>query len=130
MSGLTDKQRALFLGTNYATVSTIARDGSPRSTTIWCHIGDDDVIELNSRQGRGWPANLERDPRVALSVFDCADPLNQVNVVGHVIEMTTDGAQAHVDMLARKYDGEDFGERVGEVRVRIRIAVDSADSWG
>jgi PPOX class probable F420-dependent enzyme len=126
---LNDRQRALFERPNYATVCTIARDGSPRSTTVWCHLGRDEVVELNSRQGRGWPANLARDPRVAISVFDCTDPLDQVNISGHVIEITTDGAQAHVNMLANKYDGADFGVREGETRVLIRVAIDSVNSW-
>ena len=46
---------------------------------------------------------------------------------GKVTEITTDGADAHIDALAKKYLGVDTYpmRRAGEVRVKVRITPES-----
>ena len=126
---LTPKQRTILEGKNFYTVSTIGRDGAPRSTTIWGDLEGEDIT-VNTSEGRGWLANLRRDPRVAVAVHDVADPYNQVSLRGRAVELTNEGAQDHIDALSRKYTGQDFGLRPGHTRVKIRIAIDHARSWG
>ena len=126
-----EKKRALLRGPNFYAIATLGKDGGPRSTTIWGHLGDDDLIEVNSREGRGWPSNLRRDPRVAIEVHSEKRPYEQVSIVGHVVEMTTDGAVESINRLSEKYTGNpDYKIREGAIRVRIRIAIDRATSWG
>jgi PPOX class probable F420-dependent enzyme len=126
---LTEKQRAVLLGKNFYTVSTIGKDGGPRSTTIWGDLDGDDVV-LNSVEGRGWLANIRRDPRVAIAVHDMEDPYSQVSLTGRAVEVTADGGQEGIDQLSRKYTGSDYRTRPGDTRVRVRVRLDGARSWG
>ena len=53
----------------YATIATIDADGSPRQAVIWYRVDGDEIV-INSLVGRRWPANLLRDPRIAVAVHD------------------------------------------------------------
>ena len=128
MTELSDKKRELLLGRNFYTLSTIGKDGSPRSTTIWGDLDGDDVL-VNSVEGRGWLANIRRDPRVAIAVHEEGSAYNQVSIRGHVVDETTEGGLEHIDALSRKYTGKDYEPR-DQKRVKVRIAIDSARSWG
>lgn len=128
MADLTAKQRAILMGRNFYTLSTIGKDGAPRSTTIWGDL-DGAEITVNSVEGRGWLANVRRDPRVAVAVHDVQDPYSQVSIRGHVVDETTEGGLAHIDELSRKYTGKDYEPR-DQKRVKVRVAIDEARSWG
>jgi len=130
MAQLTDKQRAVLRGKNFYTVSTIGKDGAPRSTTVWGDLDGDDIV-VNTREGRGWLANLRRDPRVAIAVHDMSDPYQQVSLVGRAVDMTSEGGQEGIDHLSQKYTGEPvYKTPPGDTRVAVRIALDHARSWG
>ena len=130
MANLTDRQRGVLRVKNFYTLSTIGKDGAPRSTTIWGEVEGDDVL-LNTAEGRGWLANIRRDPRVAIAVFELGDPYNQVSLTGRVVEITAEGGQAGIDMLSEKYTGEPrYPTPPGAVRVHVRVALDAAHSWG
>ena len=128
MAELTATQRAILKGTNFYTLSTIGKDGAPRATTIWGDLVGEDIT-VNSVEGRGWLANIRRDPRVAVTVHDNENPYSQVSVRGHAVEETSEGALEHIDSLSRKYTGKDYEPR-DQRRVKVRIAMDSVRSWG
>jgi PPOX class probable F420-dependent enzyme len=81
---------------------------------------------FNTAEGRVKARNLHRDPRVAVSVIDPDDPYNVVAVRGTVIDITTNGADEHIDSLAQKYLGVDTYpmRREGEVRIKVRVRTD------
>jgi len=64
------------------------------------------------------------DGRVALDIYDQANPYRQAAIRGKIVEMTTDGADAHIDRLAKKYLGQDTYpfRQPGERRVVLKIA--------
>jgi PPOX class probable F420-dependent enzyme len=66
---------------NHAVLSTLNADGSVHSTIIWINR-EDDNIAFNSARGRVWPANLERDPRVTLTLLDESDPYTYAVLTG------------------------------------------------
>jgi PPOX class probable F420-dependent enzyme len=106
MSTLTDPEvKNLLDNPNYAVVSTHNEDGSILSTIIWVGA-DDEKVELNSAVGRRWPTNLERDPRVTVLVYEANNPYNYVEIRGTATS-TTEGADEHIDGLAKKYLGQD-----------------------
>jgi hypothetical protein len=80
---------------------------------------------FNTARGRVKQSNLESDPRVAVSVVDPDDPFNVVVVRGTVVA-TEDGADAHIDSLAKKYMGLDTYpmRQPGEVRVKYTVKAD------
>jgi PPOX class probable F420-dependent enzyme len=108
-----------------ASLATIASDGSPQITPLWIDVDGGDLI-INTARGRAKERNLSRSPKVAVCVIDPDDPYNVIAVRGTVTEITTDGADAHIDSLAKKYLGVDtYPMRTeGEVRVKIRIRTD------
>ena len=76
--------------------------------------------------------NLKANPNVALSVQDPDNPYRYVQVRGRVAEMTEQGADAHIDALAKKYMGKDKYpyRRPGEVRVMVKIRPESVQAMG
>ena len=87
---------------------------------------DDDHIIFNTAEGRLKTRNMHRDPRVAITVFNADNPFEQVTIRGRVVEMTHDGADAHIDSLAKKYLGQDRypGHTPEEQRVIVKVAPD------
>ena len=102
------------------------RDGSPQVTPVWVDTDGENVL-VNTALGRVKTRNMERDPRVAIAVYDPAEPYNRVlNVRGRVIDITPEGANDHIDRLAKNYTGADryAGHRPDQTRVTVTIAVE------
>ena len=122
---LRDRDRRIIDAPNFASVATLMPDGSPQVSTIWIDRDGDDVL-FNTAEGRVKTDNLRRDGRVAISVFDQHDHDEQVIVRGTVVDMTTEGADEHIDFLAKKYLGADsypFRDPK-EQRVIVRVRPD------
>jgi PPOX class probable F420-dependent enzyme len=117
-----DKARQLVARPVLASLTTLNADGSPQITPLWVEMDGDDLL-FNTAEGRIKARNLHRDPRVAVSVVDPDDPYNVVAVQGKVVDITTDGADAHIDSLAKKYLGVDTYpmRQEGEVRIKVRV---------
>ena len=117
--------KALLDGVHFATLATVMPDGSPQASTMWVDR-DGDHIRFNTAEGRVKPRNMDRDPRVAVSIFNAEDPYESYAVQGRVIEKRHEGADAHIDALAFKYLGaEEYPYRVaGQVRVIYIIEVE------
>ena len=114
----------------FAHVATLMKDGSPQVTPVWVDREGDKVV-INSAAGRVKDKNLKRDGRVALSISDPTNPYRMLAIRGKVVEITTDGAEDHIDRLAMKYMGvEKYPYRQpGEVRVRYVIEPISVSSF-
>ena len=122
---LSAKARALITRPVLASLATLNPDGSPQITPLWVDLDGDDVV-FNTAQGRKKARNLERDARVAVTVIDPDDQYNVVAFQGTVSDVTTEGADAHIDAMAKKYLGVDTYpmRREGEVRVRVTVRTD------
>ncbi len=114
--------QALLEGKNFANVATLRADGSVQVSPVWVDIEDGKPV-VNSAEGRAWPRNLERDPRVTLAVQNLENPYEYVEIRGRVVERTHDGADEHIDSLAKKYMGLDSYplRQPGEQRVILRV---------
>lgn len=112
----------LFSGKNFAFIATLMKDGSPQLSPVWIDV-DGDTIIVNTAEGRVKHKNVSRDPRVAISVFDSANPYMMVTVRGRVIAQEKAGAENHIDLMAKKYLGMDKypGRAPGEKRILLRI---------
>ncbi len=117
--------KALLDGANFATLATLMADGSPQASTMWVDR-ESDHIRFNTAEGRVKPRNMDRDPRVAVSIYNAADPYEAYAVQGRVVEKRHRGADAHIDALAKKYLGADeYPFRVaGDTRVTYVIEVE------
>ncbi len=125
------RSKELLQAKNFCNVSTIRSDGSVHSAPVWVDLQDGRPV-LNTAEGRAWPANLERDPRVTLTVQNMDNPYEYVAIRGRVAERTHDGADEHIDAMAKKYLGQDTYpfRQPGEERVIIRIDPQYVHVWG
>ena len=122
MTQLNERQQQLITEPNLAHVVTLMKDGAPQSTPVWVDYADGYVL-INTADTRQKARNLQRDPRIALSVVDRNRLGNYVEVRGRVVEMTREGADEHYAFLARKYFGPDAKPRLtpGEQRIIVKI---------
>jgi PPOX class probable F420-dependent enzyme len=112
----------LLKAKNFAHVGTLRADGSMQVAPTWVDVQDGRPV-VNTAEGRAWPRNLERDPRITLEVQNMENPYEYVEIRGRVAERTHEGADEHIDALAKKYLGVDEYpmRQPGEQRVIIRI---------
>ncbi len=117
-----DRTLELLRAPNFCQVATLRRDGTAHVTPVWVDEQDGRVV-LNTADGRAWPANLKRDARVTLSVQNKDNPYEYVQIRGHEAERTHEGADEHIDQMAKKYLGQDRYpyRQPGEQRLIIRI---------
>ena len=126
---LSERAAALFNEPHLAHLATLMPDGSPQVTPVWVDY-DGQHILVNTALGRAKARNLARDPRVALSVVDGARAGRMVAVRGLVVEITEDGADAHIDKLSKKYTGSDQYQGPGEGRVIYKIKPEKVSTMG
>ena len=110
---------------NYAVVSTLNGDGSILSAVVWIDA-DGDTVAVNSAVGRRWPSNLERDPHVTLLVYEQGNPYHYVEIRG-MATGSTEGADEHINALAKKYINQDEYpyRQPGEQRIKFTVKPDS-----
>lgn len=101
---LTEPVIKIIKDKNFAFLGTVMKDGRPQVSPVWIDIEDNNnIILINTAQGRIKHKNLSKDPRVSLSLIDRNNPYSMVSIQGTVIEQTTIGADQHIDKLAKKY---------------------------
>jgi PPOX class probable F420-dependent enzyme len=118
---LTQRQVRVLNGLNYATVATVMPDCSPEATVVWIET-DGKFIYFNTAFPRLKAKNLQRDNRVAITVFDPARPYHDAFAIRGRAELILEGANEHIEKLARKYTGRKFrGFRPDQQRVIVKV---------
>jgi PPOX class probable F420-dependent enzyme len=105
MTILTGDDVALLNEPNLAHVATVDADGTPHVTPVWVDT-DGEHILFNTVKGRVKYDNMVRNPAVAMSVVDKSDDYRTLWVKG-TVELIEEGADEHIDRLAKKYIGAD-----------------------
>ena len=118
---LSDQDIALLRQPVFAHVATLMPDGSPHVTPVWIDT-DGEVVLFNTAKGRVKHRNLVQNSAVALSLTDPEDPYRMLAIRGRG-ELIDEGADEHIDTLAKKYLGvESYPYRQpGERRVIVRV---------
>ena len=103
-------------------LATKMKDGSPQVSPVWAEYDGEHII-VNSANGRLKDRNMRADDRVAFSATDPDNPYRALMVRGKVVKITEDGAEDHIDHLAKKYlDQDKYPFRSpDEVRVKYFI---------
>jgi PPOX class probable F420-dependent enzyme len=130
MVTLTDNVRTLFDGKNFAVLSTLEPDGTPHSTVVWAKRDADDIL-FALPKGRRKIANLNRDPRATVVIFDAANPYQSAQVQG-TASIEDDPNGTLVDDLSHKYTGGPYPGFAGPNPewVTVRITADKVTtSW-
>lgn len=113
--------RDLLEAPNYAHLSTLRKDGTPRNHVVWVGLEKEHILVCTS--DASWKArDMRRDPRVALSIVDAANPYHMAAIQGRVVHVRRDEGCRYMDAIAMKYTGRRFPYR-GADRVCFAIAV-------
>ncbi len=105
-------------------VATTMPDGSPQLTQTWVDTDGDHVV-INIVEGMQKARNLERDPRVAVAIFDPSNPIAYYQVRGRVIDMTSDGGAESIEALSQKYTGGPYAWFGGRDQVRLVLTIEA-----
>lgn len=118
---LTESDIALLKGKEFAIIGTNSQEKGPQLTPVWIDTDGTNAI-FNTSKGRVKHRNILADPNITICIVDSANPYHWISISG-VAEMTEEGADAHIDFLAKKYlDQESYPYRApGEVRVIVKV---------
>src|SRR5690242_19779028 len=122
MATIPEKYRDLLNKKAFASLATLMSDGQPQVTPVWFDFDGEHLI-FNSARGRQKDRNVRRDPRVSLAIIDPDNPYHYLEIRGKVVDITQEGADDHINKLAKKYLGKDVYpyRQPGEVRVLYRV---------
>ena len=126
-----EKYKDLLEKPAFGNLGTLMQDGSPQVTPVWVDY-DGTHVRFNSALGRVKDKNIRRDPRVAVTLQDPANPYRYLEIRGRVVEITQNGADDHINKLSQKYLGKPVYpfRQPGEVRVLYKIAPEKVSSMG
>jgi PPOX class probable F420-dependent enzyme len=112
--------RRLIDRPNYAHIATVMPDGAPHSVPVWIDVEGDNLTVLTgpgSRKAR----NLQRDPRLAISIIDRDQPYASALIRGHVVErIDGDRAWEIIDRMSQKYTGQPYPLRRDRIVLLIK----------
>ena len=132
MATIPDDYHDLFETDAFANFATVLPDGTPHVTPVWVDY-DGEYVIINTARGRQKERNVQRNPKVGLSVMDPDDPYRFVQIQGEVETVTEEGAVEHINELAARYMGVDeypnLGDEGGE-RIKIMIQPDRVITGG
>ena len=125
---LNDEIRRLLDGRHFAVLATLNPDGGPQTSAMWVGREGDQVL-FSTVAGRRKHRNLERDPRLSVTILDADDPYNYVELRGSAT-IEEDVGRAFDTGLSWSYDGHDPDpDPPGAVRLIIRMTVDKATGY-
>lgn len=118
-------------GPNFAALTTLFEDGSPQTNIMWVDA-DEEHLLINTEVHRAKFRNVERDPRVAVAIWDAESPYRFVEVRGRVTDVVRGPeARAHIDACAQRYLGRDYpAEQITSERAILRITPERVNRRG
>jgi PPOX class probable F420-dependent enzyme len=131
MATIPEQFKDLFQQVAFANLATLMPDGRPQVTPVWFDL-DGSNIRINTAKGRVKDRNMRRNKNVALAISDPDNPYRHLAIQGEVVDITEQGADAHIDALAKKYLGKGKYpfRQPGEVRVIYKIRPDRVEQMG
>ena len=127
-----DKYQDLLTGKKaFAALATLMPDGTPQVTPVWFDFDGKNLL-FNSARGRQKDKNVRKDSRVTLTILDPENPYRYVEVRGRVTDITQDGADEHINKMAKKYLDKDVYpfRQPGEVRVLYTVRPEKVQGMG
>jgi PPOX class probable F420-dependent enzyme len=119
MTAFPESHRDLLDG-QFATLSTIGRDGAPRLTEVW-FLHDDGELKLSLNTARQKTKDLRRRPECSLFLLDLENPYRYVDVRGRA-RLEPDDDRAFAGLVGAKYQTDlSAHDRPGESRVVVTI---------
>jgi PPOX class probable F420-dependent enzyme len=114
----------LARGKNFAVLSTLLPDGHPATQVMWVDADEESML-VNTQVDRQKWRNVQRDPRVTVTIWDRDNPYHFAEVRGRVVgTIDGQGARDHIDHLSMKYHGHKYANPITAPRVVLRISAD------
>jgi PPOX class probable F420-dependent enzyme len=131
MASIPEGFQDLFQKKAFGQLATLMPDGSPHVSPVWIDY-DGRYVIVNTAKGRVKDRNMRRDPRVGMDIMDPDNPYRHLSIRGRVVEITEEGADQHIDKMAKKYLNLDRypNRQPGEVRVLHKIEPTHAFNMG
>jgi PPOX class probable F420-dependent enzyme len=107
-------------------LATSMPDGSPQLTPVWFD-NDGEHILVNTNEGRVKDRNMKARSKVAMVIQDPTDSYRYLGIRGEVVSYTREGADEHIDMLARRYRNRPWDYRPEQKRIIYKIRPDHFD---
>lgn len=118
----------LLDGKNFATLATVNPDGGPQASVVW-YVREGDTLLISVTAGRKKTRNIERDPRVSITVFDLDNPYRSAEIRG-TAELLPDPDKALPKRLSQRYLGEDPpNETAAEIRLIVRVTPERVNGF-
>jgi PPOX class probable F420-dependent enzyme len=95
----------ILQSTAVAVVSTLGPHGEPQSSPVWFGW-DGHKLRFSHTKARQKYRNLLRDPRIAVTIMDPANPYRYIEIRGTSI-LEDDPQKLFIDTMAKKYTGAD-----------------------
>lgn len=121
----------LLTAKGFAHAATIGPGGVPHSNPVW-YDWDGEHLRFSQTRTRQKLHNVERDPRIALSILDPENPYRYLEIRGRVVAVEPDPDNAFIDSLAKKYIDQDHypWHQPGDERVVVKVAPEHTTSMG
>lgn len=131
MSVVPQKELGILSSSGFAHVATIGPHHEPQSTPVWFDW-DGRYLKISQTKTRQKYHNVRRDPHVAISITDPANPYHYLEVRGKVVRIDDDVNNQFINSLAKKYMGLDTYpyNQPGEERIVLYIQPEHTTSMG
>lgn len=117
-----DSHKVLFEKPIVANLATTMPSGLVQVNPVWVDY-DGTYVRFNSAQGRQKDKNVKKNGVATLLLIDPENDYFWVEIRGRVVDITHEGADDHIDSLAKKYTGREKypWRRPGEVRLTYKV---------
>ena len=121
-AAIPDSHKVLFEKPILANLATILPNGLIQVNPVWCDY-DGTYVRFNSFEGAQKGKNVKKNGIATVLLVDPENHYFWIEVRGRVVEITHEGADDHIDSLAKKYLGVDKYpfHREGYVRLTYKI---------
>ena len=120
----------ILQSTTLAIVSTLGPKGEPQTSPVWFGW-DGNVLRFSHTKARQKYRNLKRDPRIAVTLVDPANPYRYIEIRG-TATIEDDPTKAYIDEMSKKYTGNEHyqGNQPGDERVIITVKPEHVNTMG
>jgi PPOX class probable F420-dependent enzyme len=120
-----ESHKDILESTALAHIATIGPKGEPQTTPVWFEW-DGKHIKFSQTKTRQKYRNLQRDPRISLSLVDPNNPYHYIEIRGEVKRIEEDKGNAFINSMAKKYMGQDVYPWHSPEDERVVVVVEPA----
>lgn len=106
-----------------AHLATIGPDGGPQTSPVWFHQ-EDDLLQVSVYENSQKMRNIQRDPRISVSVVDPGDPYRYLELREAVVGTHRDPQLGFLTRMSGKYLGLDHYPWAREHDVEVVLSIE------